>query len=1287
MKRFYCFALVLLTLLASVYFSACGNKYKNLNMQFVNVDGEQVSSVELVIDANNPEKAQARLGVKFSGIKTADIGNVSVWCVEGKAIVSNASFSGDTYYFTLSAENVSNIGADKVKVIHLSSKKEIELDLSIGKKATTLSANKKNYIISIPYQASRTMSVDASLLVNIDGTDEVGLVLDTTSFDTGLTATYKTVGGVSMLDKFTITSDLEDGYNVLAHPVCFMDGYDVLYADEPTSPEQNNLVNLVFKKVLNDDSVVITTDADHTSDANGVYDGSEIILISNDHTAVKDYRYDTFSVELSHIDPITGEIGRIDNVNKNYLNYYQYELISSDENIYAHIENNLIYIQALSRTDSATVEICLNPKNSVGEIESVSKIVKVRGETKPEGISIKMQGKDVSGKVDLYDTYANSRAGARFEFIPDDAFIDLQQMQIMLSPTILNTKNGNLGVNEVYYDENFEQLQDLDEVANARQNAYLLDFYFNSQNQPIKFYYDSLNERFISETILSTSQVFIKYEENPNYSASSPISQLEISLTTKYSGNLPYLEGIAGCDEVSLVFENQQGVADTNIFDGHINKPAGVAEIIDYANQVGELGVDNVGKDSFSQTIELNRNNGVDNDNGMGAYVIYIREVVGDKSNNILSTKFSVSVSGGKDNPLKIKQFDLLLDGNGKLDPSQGSTEISEFNYNKNDSVNNSILLLFNSSTDVGEYTITITHGNGYEKTITAHIIVSPSVEDFKDAIIHNIKENEENDNSAYNYINRRADGSYKYDVEADFIVATNVGVSGRNVEFAISLNDNILNSGVVVPNSYACSAKANGDRFIQISPRRNDPTLFDLVFKEGSKVDGVDYVVEVEFKVSIFTYAYLAKQEDVTQDLTCSFTFFIYEPVENEDIELSPSTSAITRYPYEYLGAYYKDYANLDLSLTIDDNLKQYLHIPTFNAVGVNGFETYSVLGEQGKNVLWLSSQPVASGDDLEQEDYSLVTNIHGVGLVNQRVEIYGFVRQYSRTIFKGFVVIIERPIVSDRVEISTNLDVNQAGQYLYLNLKDKEVKKIDASSYSETGNQTFGNDVVMVAVDGGGNTIATSALEIDNDSSEIIVNGMVNGARLLVFAKDALYQTITSGQQIYPDEFLLDGHKGAYQEFNLLLSDGSEKNPFIVKNADDFWAMRTDENSRGVYYSLLANINLNTANEQKSPLPNLYANFSSYEMEGETYVYSIYGITLNNSFRNLIGGVYGSISNINFEYTAAYSGAVEGNLGLIAENRGTLTNVSLNISGNAQLQSGSVFFGGLKLRIAGNV
>ena len=143
MKRFYCFALVLLTLLASVYFSACGNKYKNLNMQFVNVDGEQVSSVELVIDANNPEKAQARLGVKFSGIKTADIGNVSVWCVEGKAIVSNASFSGDTYYFTLSAENVSNIGADKVKVIHLSSKKEIELDLSIGKKATTLSANKK----------------------------------------------------------------------------------------------------------------------------------------------------------------------------------------------------------------------------------------------------------------------------------------------------------------------------------------------------------------------------------------------------------------------------------------------------------------------------------------------------------------------------------------------------------------------------------------------------------------------------------------------------------------------------------------------------------------------------------------------------------------------------------------------------------------------------------------------------------------------------------------------------------------------------------------------------------------------------------------------------------------------------------------------------------------------------------------------------------------------------------------------------------------------------------------
>ena len=53
MKRFYSFILLFTTLLACVFFSACGNSYKNLKMSFIDENNELITETNLILDDND----------------------------------------------------------------------------------------------------------------------------------------------------------------------------------------------------------------------------------------------------------------------------------------------------------------------------------------------------------------------------------------------------------------------------------------------------------------------------------------------------------------------------------------------------------------------------------------------------------------------------------------------------------------------------------------------------------------------------------------------------------------------------------------------------------------------------------------------------------------------------------------------------------------------------------------------------------------------------------------------------------------------------------------------------------------------------------------------------------------------------------------------------------------------------------------------------------------------------------------------------------------------------------
>ena len=61
-------------MLSCVIFSACGDKYADLEMSFYSTSGNVVESINLIIDDNNDDFASISVGVRFSGINTSDIG-------------------------------------------------------------------------------------------------------------------------------------------------------------------------------------------------------------------------------------------------------------------------------------------------------------------------------------------------------------------------------------------------------------------------------------------------------------------------------------------------------------------------------------------------------------------------------------------------------------------------------------------------------------------------------------------------------------------------------------------------------------------------------------------------------------------------------------------------------------------------------------------------------------------------------------------------------------------------------------------------------------------------------------------------------------------------------------------------------------------------------------------------------------------------------------------------------------------------------------------------------------
>lgn len=1250
MKKFATLSLIILSLFSCVLFSACGDKYKKLQMEIIFTDGNAVTNLELVLDSANESKATERLGVKFSGIDNDDIGQVVVYSSPNDVvIISNEVYSENYFYFDVTAVKVADSETQLV-VKHLASGKTQSVGLKIDQKAQSLTATTNKYIVAVNEAKVHTLNSKQLVYlqpssstdkVYFEETDENNIV------PTGVKKITETIDGKKYITGFEILSNAlsqAESYNLI--PVTKMDGYlDKEWTDK--------IVEIYFSNCLNNKNVYLDTDIKHKDENDAIYE--TIYLIANDTNANGTYCYNNV---LFNLETRLGDIS-------NYLNDYTITVQDNSTAIQSsHIGNGQFVVQAVAPTEEKeTVNFVLTPKNMVGDVEVITKSVVVKGEVRSNTIEAKKKDTivDTSEIVDIYNYLSTGNSnGIKFNFNAVSkenitVFEDLSKMRIEISPEILylNVANG-------YYTNAFKDNKDNEGKINSTETTIGENNLANQKklisivkgNDYLKFTYDSVKQKFVSELFSSSDNLYIKYVETDNTEESIA---LRFDVVAGYEGELNYLKDITPT-RITLNFNTLEGVVNLEIFAG--------SRITDGNTNHNPVKVD--GSDDFmpAETIYIDRSSVT----ALNSYELIFKDIsIKGLGNRYLYSDVEFDVDIIYSNSIKNP---ITLECGNKLEISN---LLAQTMY---------VGITVADNTSIGEYTIVFSQPDtGFEKRITCFVYKEFTVADLTLNFASGNLDDEafKNYSFVYNEETHMYDKKYTYeDYEADYIV-----YAGKSLNLTASINEDVLNSNIIKNYVYtptvldavlSPSTDLQLDNYFNKEVDPHMPEFSRLNFiNRGTVIDGNVYYIS--YKITIETRRFTnILTEDKTQVNSAdkTITFFVYERiVDGTNIKASLNYPVLEKYMANYIGEYNKadSTANLVVSMT-DENLWNYVQ-------PVEGFSVNWEHNLENNNAI----------DFNNKQDKSVnVTFYKNGNLENYNCNIIAKIKQFNKTIELRSSVLVKKPVLTEELKLTNNLPtfekvsknskVNQIFEY-NLDLRKGEEFTVTAEHISSTGKVTH-TGVTLVVANAGGGTVQ-DAIQISGNT--IKVNGIQSNLHLIVYSTDVLNANVrnyTSGFN-KPEQYILDGEeenedmfKGAYFIINLHLEDGvTKETAYRVYNLTDFEEM-LNSTEKNKYYQIMNDINL--------------TGLKTFNKEFSGYIFSennstLYDINLNNTNMNLFKLYTGSVENVNFEVKYNYSNFNNSsNLGLIGEleSLSTLTNVGVTISGNSSLNS-SVDFGGL--------
>ena len=1246
MKKFYSLALVLLSLFSCVLFSACGDKYKNLDMRIYSNDGEMLNSVNLVIDTTKSSNKKT-IGIEFLNIDEEDVEQIVVYSLPFELVeVSNYIYSGNMCYVDLTPNMPSGDNA-KLIVSHLASGKKKEFNLKVDKKSTSIDVVDSTYIISIPKEGEKEHFIDFSQnfsLYPMGSTDKIFFKTLPADVDGVEPIKVKDIEGLDLqsfevedyLDTyvgFKVSSSVEDGEEIEVYPVTYMKGYeDASKIDDYSS----KVITIRFKHTLSEENVQIKS-----SDEFDNVDLENLKLIANDITA------ESFKLSL-HVDGKTlQEVGCLD--------IYNISLKSQNSNavtVFTDKNGDIVINSNIYTEDFVDVSIELVPKY-VGDIETVEKIIKVKGESKSDNIEVTKNGEliSVSDSVNIFDYYEEGNSlGALFKFKPytnSGAKVNenLEQMQIVVDPSILSEENY-LGT-----DENVKKLLSTELYALTFHHFY----------EVLSFTYVE-GVGMVSSPINETSRVYIKYVDGKgtNEPANFGIKVQTIN-SVKEAIEFMHWANISST-EIEISFNRLEGVQSMTL-------EAGTCEPI--VGEEGKYEYKPIAKEDL-EYIYLDRTQGLDS--GVEKkFFVHVKNysVEGVDGGEIAKVDFSVEVQSKQvvANPLKL--FNGLV-----TNSSLGENKVSHTYINNKDE--DVVCFVFNSNTSLGDYDIIFKQENIERARVIVRVY--QNLNGLDEEMI-----NFETNKTAFK--NSNIEGEvvvYTYDdYESDYIVASN-----QDLDISLNLPSAVLNSDIVEEYEFDFKiVDASGNEIeesesfkkLDYFDFKHDSVLFNnalLKFKKGTYFEDANNYVELTITVKIKQFENIVEISDEFDETNkISVKFFIYEQIEDEDISINHAK--MTRYYDEYLGVYYKDLSRAELQVTMTDDLWHY------------------VTGEN--RILWsIDNEEFVEIDNSNNSIYSLIFNeMRGAQSYSRTVKAY--VYQFDNVFELQCVFTVKKPILTEKIIVESPVDMDNGNPYI--NLKMGEPYQIKASNYSPLGKVTNAEIIIQV-VDKYGLADPTDPedennyFDVNQTNSTITVKKVEDsnkmGFKLIVFARDTLDISVTSDRSGYnnPSMFFMNNFRGAEQNkyingyaiIDIVLSDGTEDTPYLIKTANDFWEIDDTEEFRKAYYELKNVITLNNTTDTNLKI---IQNFEgTIKTNGE--ILNIDGIYLDATTRNLFTNFSGTIENIrfvvNYNYDLTNNANTTINLGLFDENNGSLTNVGVEVSGKADLKgSGKFNFGGL--------
>ena len=1247
MKKFYSLALIFIALFSCVVFSACGDKYADLKIEVYSSEGYVVDELRHIIDDTNKGKTQ-RLLVNISGVDKDDVGQIVVYSIPNELItVTNYTYNESKVYVDFIANMASDPEA-KMIISHLDSGKKAQIDLHIEQKSNGLNLINKDYLIEIPQTGEKKETIDFTKLLNLTpygSTDEIYFEVVSNS---------RVPSGVSLI-KFQEEEELEDlcnglivGSNVQEnatlkiYPVTYLEGYSM---DNPKK-YTGQIITLHFKHTLNKFNTVV--------DSNINVDLNNIQLIANDNNlnSIKlGLKYLRFDGKDQTAVPIISP-------SFDFMNMYDIELVSENPGLVSAFidSNNDIIVTAHAYTNKPIeLKIILNPINYVGLIEPVEFKVFIKGELKSDGINVLKNGEevDLENSIDIFNYYEEGNSlGSLFTFEATSSLgvvnSDLSQMRILINPSILSLEN----------------IKDVADEARVNSTLYSLEFYFydravGNKVETLKFEYDDGLQKMVSTRLISKgSRLYIKYIKG---GGSVEFADFGITIETCNLSKLEYWTGLPSTS-INLNFNRVEGVKAMTVEAGWF----------EYKEDLKKF--ENEYLDCVNGCIYLNRAEGLDNQN-QEIFPKFINvkngSVLGIDDQSVARTVLTVTVESlnNATNMLKIHN------GRSQKDLPDGTinTEGSlEFGYNYDaDSTDDIISLVFRRNTDIGRYRIVFSQEGVVKGSVIC--LVYEELEQLSEDMI-----TVETNKKAFR--NDKFQNIY----ESDYIVS-----SKQDLNISIELPNEVILSDVVTGYEfgYVIGVKDKDGSVVEIpydkteyfNTKHDDPTFNNAVlnFVSGTHIDNVPQYVYLT--ITVFTKTY---QDIVTENVdknpaydypAFTISFFIYEEITRDIVSINHTN--ITRYYKEYLSVYNQDLSSAELKVEMQEDLWDYVTTKDDIRWEIDNDDCVNIAEDKALHTYSLNF--------LANRSYETYTTV-----------VKAYIQQFE-TIFEfQCVFMVEKPILTERIFVESEIKIEEEDSVPYVNLKKGEVYEVKASNYSSKGNVTNQGIVIQVADKNGSAYNSSTFVDVDQTTSTITVKEVAGAKdlKLIIFAKDVLGEVVSSGKSGYnnPLLFLMDlpgteekAIQKAFFVVDLILSDGSEDNPYLIENANDFWEIDDTEAYRKSHYLVMSNISLdNTVDKNEKTVSNLEGTIKTYNDN----VYTFDGVYLNETCLNVFRNFKGSISNIKFVVDYRYNIVDNSDiqktyyLGVFDANNGELLNISVELTGNVHLDGTAIYyFGGL--------